>query len=164
VRRHFRGRSFRLPEQVTGSQPLERLTRRAVPRVAPHARALGRGWALTGMLRAAAFHAASRRCYLPTQLLLRHGVALESWFAGRPERGAEAVIRDVASAAHSALAGVDRGSLPRSAFAVAGLRVLARLHLDRVAAAGHDAFSPALQAPTPMAASRLALAKLLGRW
>lgn len=128
------------------------------------AAALGRGWALTGILRAAAFHAAFRRCFMPTQQLLRQGVSLESWFSGRPEPGARLVAAEVAARAEAALAGVGRGDLPRAAYAVAGLRVLARLHLRRIASAGHDVFAPELQAPTPMAAARLALGRLLRNW
>jgi NADH dehydrogenase [ubiquinone] 1 alpha subcomplex assembly factor 6 len=126
--------------------------------------ALGRGWAMTGILRAAPFHAGARRCFLPTQQLLRQGVSLESWFSGRPEPGARLVVGEVAAAAETALAGVRRGDLPRAAYAVAGLRVLARAHLRRIARAGHDAFAPALQDPMPMAAARLTLARALGSW
>lgn len=128
------------------------------------ARALGRGWALTGILRAAAYHAAARRCFLPTRQLLRRGVSLESWFAGRPEPGARVVAAEIATAAEESLASVKRGDLPRAAAAAAGLRLLARLHLRRIAAAGHDVFAPAIQAPMPLAALRLSLAKLLGAW
>ena len=128
------------------------------------ASAIGRGWALTGILRAASFHAGARRCYLPTQALLRAGVSLESWFAGRPEPASRAVVADIAAAATTTLAAVARRDLPRAAFAVGGLRILARAHLDRIAAAGHDVFAPALQAPMPLAAARLAAAKLVGRW
>lgn len=128
------------------------------------ARAFGRGWALTGILRAAPFHAASRRCYLPTQGLLRAGVSLESWYAGRPEPGARAVAEEIAAAAAAELAKVPRRDLPVSAFAVGGLRVLARIHLARLGQAGHDVFAPSLQAPTPLAAARLVMAKLTRRW
>jgi NADH dehydrogenase [ubiquinone] 1 alpha subcomplex assembly factor 6 len=128
------------------------------------ASALGRGWALTGILRAAAFHAAARRCFLPTQQLLRHGVSFENWFSGRPEPGARMAVGEVAAAAEAALAGVRRSDIPRAAYAVGGLRVLARAHLRRIAKAGHDVFAPALQAPMPSAAARLTLARVLGSW
>jgi NADH dehydrogenase [ubiquinone] 1 alpha subcomplex assembly factor 6 len=128
------------------------------------ARALGRGWALTGLLRAAPFHAASRRCWLPTRSLARAGVSLESWFAGRPEPGARGVVEEIAAAAAAQFAAEGIRDLPRAAFAVAGLRVLARAHLRRIETAGGDVFAPALQAPMPMAAARLALAKLVARW
>jgi NADH dehydrogenase [ubiquinone] 1 alpha subcomplex assembly factor 6 len=128
------------------------------------ARAVGRGWALTGLLRAAPFHAASRRCLMPTQALARAGVSLESWYAGRPEPGARAVVSEVAGAAAAQLAADAARRLPRAAFAVTGLRVLARAHLRRLEAAGGDVFAPALQAPMPLAAARLALAKFVGRW
>lgn len=126
--------------------------------------ALGRGWALTGILRAAAFHAAARRCFLPTQLLLRQDVSLESWFSGRPGLGARIVAREVATAAKAAFGGVARGDLPRAAYAIGGLRVLAAAHLRRLAGADYDVFAPSLQAPMPMAAARLTLARLLGSW
>lgn len=128
------------------------------------ARAVGRGWALTGILRAAPFHAASRRCYLPTLTLGRAGVSLESWFAGRPEPGACGVVAEIAAAARAQFDGAGVTRLPRAAFAVGGLAILARAHLRRIAAAGNDAFAPALQAPMPLAAARLAVAKLVGRW
>ena len=43
------------------------------PEVHERGRRIGRGYALTGILRAVVFHARQRRCLLPSDILARHG-------------------------------------------------------------------------------------------
>jgi phytoene synthase len=128
------------------------------------ARRIGGAWAMVGLLRAAPHLAAMRRCALPSAGFARLGIDQEAWFAGRAGREASALARDVALAAEAGFAAVPRGALPRVGFAVAGLRVLGRMHLSTLAAAGHDVFDPRLAAPSPLAPMRLSIARLSGTW
>ncbi len=53
-------------------------------------------YALTGILRSIPHHAAQRRCYLPEDLMKKHGVTLKGLFdLGRPEAGLPALVREV---------------------------------------------------------------------
>ena len=82
----------------------------------------------------------------------------------RAGREAAPLAREVARAAEAGFASVARGGIPRAGFAVSGLRVLGRMHLATLAAAGHDLFDPRVPAQAPLAPARLALARLLGTW
>ncbi len=128
------------------------------------ARQVGTAWALLGILRAAPFLATTRRCLLPLDRLAQAGVSLDSWFAGESPIAARPVIVEIAETARGLLDGVDRSALPRSGFSAVACAVLARIHLRRLQALGHDVFDPRLQAPLPSAALRLTLARLLNRW
>ncbi|MFM8990741.1 MAG: phytoene/squalene synthase family protein [Alphaproteobacteria bacterium] len=128
------------------------------------ARRLGRAWALVGLLRATPHLATLRRCALPSASFARTGIDHEAWFAGRAGREAAPLAREVARAAEAGFASVARGGIPRAGFAVSGLRLLGRMHLATLAAAGHDLFDPRVPAQAPLAPARLALARLLGTW
>jgi len=128
------------------------------------ARRMGTAWALVGLLRATPHLAATRRCHLPSAGFARAGIDHEAWFAGRAGREGVALAREVAHAAEAGFASVGRRRLPRDGYAVSGLRVLGRMHLATLAAAGHDVFDPRVAAPAPLAPMRLAIARLLGTW
>ncbi len=54
-------------------------------------------YALAGILRSVPHHAAQRRCYLPEDLMKKHGVTLKGLFdLGRPEAGLAALVHEVA--------------------------------------------------------------------
>lgn len=128
------------------------------------ARRVGTAWALLGILRAAPFLAAARRCYLPLDMLAEYGVTLESWFAGAPTPGARRVVGKIAATARDLLDGVDRAEVSCRGFSAIACAVLAKVYLRRLQAIDHDVFDARLQAPLPSAALRLTLARLLNRW
>ncbi|MBL8697471.1 MAG: squalene/phytoene synthase family protein [Alphaproteobacteria bacterium] len=128
------------------------------------ARAVGTAWALTGLLRAAPFHAAVRRCYLPADLIDAQNLDLESWFAGRAGAAAAPIVAAVAARAGTTLAQAAREAVPRNGFAAVAPAVLVPAHLRRLARAAHDVFDARFQRPLPSAALRLWLASWTGRW
>ena len=131
---------------------------------AESALALGRGWALVGLIRAAAHQAALRRCPVPAQILSGNGVDVEAWFAGRPGPGAAGAIRAISIEAGSSFASARRAALRDAGLVLGGLEILGRNHLKRVARAGHDPFAPELAATSPSDPLRLGLSWLIRRW
>jgi phytoene/squalene synthetase len=131
---------------------------------AQSALALGRGWALVGLVRAAAHQAALRRCPVPAQILSDNGVDVEAWFAGRPGPGAAGAIRAISLQAQSSFAAAHPAALRDAGLVLGGLAILGRTHLKRVARAGHDPFAPELAAASPSDPVRLAFSWLLRRW
>lgn len=111
------------------------------------AAAVGRAWALTGLLRAVPFHASQDRFYLPASDLTdedRH--ALRS---GKAEPTVRALIADVAAGA-TASVGEARRLHPRPGRAtVAALlpAILIEAALERLRKVGHDPFSPRMSLP-----------------
>jgi 15-cis-phytoene synthase len=85
-------------------------------------------YAITGLMRAFAQHAARRQLYVPLELLERHGVALEEVFAGRTSDALRA--------------------------ALAELRALARRHLETFEAALPTAPAAAMPALLPVTLAR----------
>ena len=126
------------------------------------ARLVGRGWALTGLMRAAAHHARHRRHHLPAASIV--GLDLESWFAGRGDARLAAVVASVAARARAVLRDARARGADRRAFPVVCLATLGDRHLDRLARAGNDPFQSAVAAPLPLAPAMLAWARLTGRW
>ena len=127
------------------------------------ARVVGIGWALTGLLRAAPFHARQGRIALPADLLDEAGVSREALCAGRPGEGLRAVARAVADAA--------RGHLAKARAVRAGRRSLpallparlATVYLDRLAAADYDLFASRTELTPLGKQARLMAARLRGR-
>lgn len=128
------------------------------------AEAVGTAWALIGLLRAAAFHAVSRRCFLPADLVAKAAIDLESWFAGRTGQAAAPVVASIAGRARVLLDAAARRAVPRHGFAAVAPAVLIPIYLRRLARVDNDVFAPAFQDKLPSAALRLALARWLGRW
>lgn len=133
-------------------------------RMAAAAAALGRGWCLAGLLRAAPRLAARRWCPLPAALLREHGVEHELWLAGRPGPGGAAAAAAIASLARESFAAAGAGRVRALGVALGGLRVLGRVRLRELERAGHDVFAPELAHPMTSAAPRLAAAWALRRW
>ena len=116
-------------------------------------RQVGRGYALTGLLRAVGFHARQNRCLLPESVLAAHGTDREAALAMKPSPALAAAVAEVAWAAEAALAPVRVTSAAWPALAPA---VLARRHLKALQRTGHDVFAPGLAAE-PGAGAVLAL-------
>ncbi|GEQ98351.1 phytoene synthase [Iodidimonas gelatinilytica] len=107
------------------------------------AHAVGRAWALTGILRALAFQAAMQRITLPKDALEEAGIAPESLYRGQFSPDMIPIIRRIANAAQEAIrkARTQNGSYPAQARSPMLLAVLARDYLDRLAHAGDDPFA-----------------------
>lgn len=116
-------------------------------------RQIGRGYALTGLLRAVGFHARQNRCLLPESVLAAHGTDREAALAMKPSPALAAAVAEIASVAEAALAPLRVTSAAWPALAPA---VLARRHLKALRRVGHDVFAPALAAE-PGAGAVLAL-------
>lgn len=124
------------------------------------ARLVGTAWALTGLMRAVAFHAQSRRLYLPDDLTARHGVDHGALFELKPSPALSAVVHEVARRAREFLvqARTLKGEVPRGARNGLLLGVLADRYLTDMARAGFDPFAlPPAAPPRPL---RLAWASL----
>lgn len=130
------------------------------------ARHVALAWALTGLLRATAFHARAKRQYLPRDLMDRHGASQAELFELRAHPALSAVARDVAQAArkHLAAARSLRGEVKRAARPVLLPAVLAERYLKTLEREGCDPLSPALIERGKFAAWRVTAAALFGRY
>jgi phytoene synthase len=126
--------------------------------------ALGRGWALVGLIRASAHQASLRRCPVPAQVLAANDVEIEAWFAGRPGPGAAGAIREIGRHAETSFATARRPGSRGTGLVLGGLEILGRNHLKRIARAGHDPFAAEIAATIPSDPMRLAWAWLTRRW
>jgi phytoene synthase len=114
---------------------------------APDADAAGHAgcaYAMTGLLRALPWHVANRQCYLPLDLLARHGLTPQNLFAreNSPAVGAalaemRSVIRD-----HLDKAGKAVTALPKASREAFRLLALPALYLREMERPGHDPFRP----------------------
>ncbi|MGQ0675362.1 MAG: squalene/phytoene synthase family protein, partial [Rhodospirillales bacterium] len=123
-------------------------------------------WALTGLLRSAAFHARAKRQYLPRELMARHGASPAELFELRPSPALSAVARAMADAAraHLGAARALRRDVGRAALPALLPARLADGYLKTLARSGYDPLSPALARRLPLAAWRVAAAALMGRY
>lgn len=123
-------------------------------------------WALTGLLRAVAFHARAKRCYLAQDLMQKHGAKLEDLFELRSGDALCAVAREIAGAAraHLTAARAIRRDVPRAALPVLLPAVLADGYLKTLARGGYDPLNAGLAQRSPLAAWRVGAAALLGRY
>ncbi len=123
----------------TATPLLELSAQIAAPEVTCDVRAVAKGYALTGLLRATPVHLAQRRCYLPSDRL----PMIHKHFEGKELDALIPVVRDVAIAARERLERPIKG-LPRI---VRGHRKLALLYLRQIEKAGYDLFAPSLRVP-----------------
>lgn len=132
----------------------------------PAARAVGAAWALTGLLRAVAFHARAKRLYLPADLMAAHAVRPGDLFELRGGAGLAGVARAVADAArrHIAAARALRRATPRAALPVLLQARLAEASLGRLQRLGYDVLEPGAAERPPLAAWRVALGAMSGRY
>ena len=126
------------------------------------ARLAGRGWALTGLLRAVPFHARRNRLYLPADRLELAGVRVSRLFDLKPEPGFTDIVRDLGGQARADFAAARRRvrALPRNTRSPALLIELGRMYLSDLERAGWSPIVLEKQPPRRMAAARLALAAL----
>lgn len=122
-------------------------------------RDIGTGYALAGALIALPYYSRQRRNVLPVDLVAAAGLAPETIHEGKAGTRLEATVVPVAKRARELLARA--GDVPKP---VALQGTLARLWLDRLQRARHDAFAPELQAPHPADIWRLFFANLFGRF
>lgn len=122
--------------------------------------AAGRGWALTGLLRAVPFHARQHRLYLPADRLAQAGVRTSQLFDLKPEAGLTGVVREVGEQARADFSVARRliRTLPRSGRSPALLIELGWMYLNDLERAGWDPLALERRAPRRLAAASLALA------
>lgn len=121
-------------------------------------------WALTGLLRAAPFHAAQRRVHLPRDLMARHGISVEELWQQRQPAGMAPVARAVAEEAERQLESAGCRRWPRRLMPALLPGTLARINLRRLERAGYDPWAPSLQRSPEGLAWRLLVAYLRGRF
>ncbi len=125
------------------------------------AQALGTGWALAGILRAAGFHAAQGRQLLPQSALAAGGAGSRDLAERRGTPGVRAAAEAVAAMARDHLAAAGRTGGPADRLLV--LKPVALAWLNRLERAGFDPFAvPDRLAPAHTLALMLA-ARRLGR-
>jgi len=130
------------------------------------ARAVAAAFALAGLLRALPHHARAGRLYLPKDAMDRAGLGRRAVLELKRGPALELVCREIAGEARKSLAaGRDlRGRVARGALPVLLAGVLAGIHLDRLARAGHDPFAPELARAGRPGRLRLILAAWRGRY
>lgn len=108
-------------------------------------------YALAGLLRAVPFHAAQRRCYLPEDLMKKHGVTLRQLHDFmKPEPG----LKDLAQE----IAGQFVYDVKIKSRFLRAAQALAVIHIKQVEKAGYDLFSPKMALPAPFKELRVFLA------
>lgn len=127
------------------------------------ARALGTGWALAGILRAAGFHAAhfhvtGGRQLLPQTALAAGGAGPRDLSERRATPGVKAAVEAVAAMARNRLA--EAGTTGGPADRLLVLKPAAAAWLDRLERAGFDPFA----VPDRLAPARLLAIMLAARW
>ncbi len=130
------------------------------------AAAVGRAWALTGLLRALGYEAAMRRTSLPDEALVTAGVDKAQLFKGELPDAVRPIVDEMAAAAHAAIArarAVRQGIPPRARNAFL-LATLAEDYLRRLAAAGNDPFRAPFHRGAAMRQAKLVWAALRGRY
>ncbi|MBL8832057.1 MAG: squalene/phytoene synthase family protein [Rhodospirillales bacterium] len=122
-------------------------------------RDIGTAYALAGSLMALPHFSRQRRNVLPTALVEAAGLTPETIHEGKAGAKLEAAVLPVAKRARELLVNTD--NVPN---AVALQGTIAKLWLDRLQRARHDAFAPGLQKPYPADIWRLFFANLFGRF
>ncbi|MEK9660694.1 MAG: squalene/phytoene synthase family protein [Alphaproteobacteria bacterium] len=113
------------------------------------ARQIGTAWALTGIVRAVAFHAQARRLYLPEELVRDFGVDRSTLLELRPTANLDKVVRAVICRAEALLAAARtrRNAVPRDARSPLLLATLADTHISAIVRHDYDPFRLAPAAP-----------------
>jgi phytoene synthase len=124
-------------------------------------RHMGTGYALSGLLRAAAFHARSGRSFIPAELDPKRSV-----LNLKPTPELAQAARAIANAARINLekARALKHKVPRQGIAALLPAVLAEYWLRRLEQSEYDLFSPRLAAPDPWRGFRLWRAARAGRF
>ncbi|HUO54657.1 MAG TPA: phytoene/squalene synthase family protein [Rhodoblastus sp.] len=106
------------------------------------ARHAGRAYAVTGLLRALPWHVARRQCYLPGDVLGRHGVSAADVLAREKSVGLSAALAELRALARDNLVKAKQGvlSLPGPAREAFRLLALPELYLRRMERRDYDPF------------------------
>lgn len=125
----------------------------------------GTGYALTGLLRALPFHAASGRIYLPRDRVEAASLTEQDLARHDPSPARAAIVKEIAMNARAFL---DRARpalkmLPRDAAPLRLSCALARWHLDRLEAAGYEPHAPSVQSTPPWMVWQLGWWRLTGQ-
>lgn len=97
-------------------------------------------YAIAGLLRAVPFHASQRRCYLPEELLERHGVSLRQLHDFlKPEEGLKDVAREIAAQFV--------GNIKSENRFLSASQALARIYMRQIRRAGYDVFASRMGVP-----------------
>lgn len=112
------------------------------PDAAGHA---GCAYAMTGLLRALPWHVANRQCYVPRDLLARHGLTPEALFAHEKSPEIAAALGEMRALAHGHLAKAKAAvaSLPKSEREAFRLLALPPLYLRQMEGRDSEPFLPA---------------------
>ena len=104
---------------------------------------VGVAWALIGMLRALPLHTSSKRVYLPSDLMARHGFDRERLIAKSPPRKLNGAVAEIADAARDRLAAsrAFRSHMEAGALPVLLSAVTANAYLRRLARARNDPYA-----------------------
>jgi phytoene synthase len=94
-------------------------------------RPFGAAYGVAGLLRATGVLASQRTCFLPRDLLARHGLSPEALIDDPGSQPARAALNDVVQEGWALLADARRDGVPRKAVAAALPAVLARRDLER---------------------------------
>ena len=137
-----------------------------LPETREAARHIGIAWSLVGLVRALPHHLRAHRQYLPRDLMKSHGVKTRDLLDVKPSDALNQTVRALMDIVVESLVAA-RSLQPKRGRE--GLPVLlqarfAEMHLRRLESVGYNPFDPRLAAPLPMAAWRLAWAKLKGRY
>jgi NADH dehydrogenase [ubiquinone] 1 alpha subcomplex assembly factor 6 len=130
-------------------------------------RAVGTAYALTGLLRAAAFHARARRIYLPADMLAAAGVEPHrTLFELKPDPRLAGIASAIADRARARLATARafRHAVSRRARPALLPAVLAARSLKRLERAKYELLSPRLGRSDTEAVAALAFAMVSGRY
>lgn len=116
------------------------------PLAAEHA---GFAYALTGLLRSFARHAARRQIFVPAELLDRHGVRIEHILAGQTTTELRQVLADVRAQVRHHMAAFERllPQLPAAAIPVFLPLALVPGYLSVMDRLGYDPFKSAVEVP-----------------
>lgn len=136
------------------------------PAAGKAARHIGIAYALAGLLRAMPFYARAGRCFIPTELVRRAGLAEADYRALRTIPALRAVTAEIAAAAsrHLVKARIHRERTPQLAISALLPAVIANRGLARLRRVGYDPIHPALATLDPLQSWRLTVAALLGRF
>lgn len=130
------------------------------------AREVGLAYALTGLLRAIVFHARDKRLYVPEETVQRTGLSRRDLFELRPSAELDQAVYEIAERARGYLkqARKRRKNVPKAALPALLPARVAASHLDRLAKASHNVFSPRVQRSSPLLPLGLSWDALRGRY
>jgi phytoene synthase len=129
-------------------------------------RCVGGAFALTGIIRAIPFHAGQGRVMIPQTVATKFTLDRDSLLAGKdsgPLRDAVALLCEAATAQLAEARGLRR-RVSRLGLPVLAEARIAEAYLKRIATLGYDVFDARLAEPDGLAAWRLGLTRLTGRY